>query len=180
MSNALDLIKERRTVRKFTDAPVPEDTVTALLEAVQWAQSWANTQCWEIVVIRDASIRQALQGTVPPGNPSHEAIVSAPVLLAVCAQREKSGYYKGTTPTKFGDWFMFDLGIVTQNIALAAWDMGLGSVVVGLFDQDAAAKVLRVPENTELVTLMPMGFRAETPQAPKRRAVQEFTHSDSF
>jgi len=180
MTELMDIIKERRSVRKFEDREVPDESLNTILEAAQWSQSWANTQCWEIVVVKDATLRAQLQDTMAKGNPATKAIVEAPVLLAVCGTLKSSGYYKGQVTTKFGDWFLFDLGLVTQNMCLAAHDLGLGTVVVGLFDHDKAKEILKVPETHELVTLMPLGYPAQTPKVPKRRAIEEFTHRDTF
>jgi nitroreductase len=82
--------------------------------------------------------------------------------------------------TKFGDWFMFDLGIATQNICLSAQNFGLGTVIVGLFDHNNARSLLKIPERYELVALIPLGYPAKEPEAPKRREVNEFTHYDTF
>ncbi len=170
----------RRTVRVFENRPVPDDVLRRVLEACRWAQSWANTQCWEIVVLRDPALRARLEGAVPEANPALRCIRSAPVLLALCAKRKASGYYRERECTKFGDWFLFDLGIATQNMALAAHAQGLGSVVLGLFDQECAAEILGVPDGYELVAFMPMGYPAETPRTPKRREIEEFTHWDGW
>jgi len=180
MPDFMDIIKERRSVRKFEDRDIPESTLQTVLEAAQWSQSWANTQCWEIVVVKDQAIKGQLQETMAKGNPATKAIVEAPALLAVCGKLETSGYYKGQVTTKFGDWFLFDLGLVCQNICLAAHAAGLGSVIVGLFDHDQAAKVLKVPQGHELVAIIPLGYPAQTPKAPKRKAIEEFTHQDTF
>lgn len=180
MSDFMQIILERRSVRQFEAREVPEDLLEQVLEAARWAQSWANTQCWEIIVIRDQAVKEAVQQSVPEGNPSLRSIVSAPVLLVLCGKLKASGYYKGVATTRFGDWFMFDLGIVTQNIALAAHALGLGTVVLGLFDQDRAREVLAVPEGYELVSLMPLGFPAGESKAPPRRAISEFTHYERF
>jgi nitroreductase len=82
--------------------------------------------------------------------------------------------------TKFGDWFMYDLGIATQSICLAAHGMGLGTVIIGLFDHEKAKAALNVPAGYELVSLIPLGYPAKVPSAPKRRAVEEFTRTDTF
>ena len=85
--------------------------MNTLLEAVRWAPSWANTQCWEIVAVKDKSLKEQLQATLPPkANPAASAIVQAPVLLALCGKLKSSGFYRDQVTTKFGDWFMFDLG----------------------------------------------------------------------
>ncbi len=180
MTEVMDVIRERRSVRKFEDREVPAEALNTILEAAQWSQSWANTQCWEVIEVNDPTLRTQLQETMGKGNPATKAIVEAPVLLALCGTLQSSGYYKGQVTTKFGDWFLFDLGLVTQNMCLAAQTLGLGTVVVGLFDHDKAKEILKVPETHELVTLMPLGYPAQTPKAPKRKAIEEFTHRDTF
>jgi len=180
MSDFMEILKGRRSIRKFEEKDVSEDVMEKILEAVRYSQSWTNSQCWEIVVIKDKAVREKLQKTMSEKNPSTGAIVSAPVLIAVCGKLNISGYYKGTAPTKFGDWFMFDLGIVTQNVCLTAYSLGLGTVVVGLFDHDRARKVIKVPEGYELVTLIPVGYPAQKPPVPKRREAGDFTHYDTF
>ena len=176
----IEAIRKRRSVRKFEDRAVPDEALTDILEAVRWAPSWANTQCWEVVVISDGSTREQLKETVVPGNPASGAIVKAPLLLALCGKLERAGYYRGKVTTKFGDWFMFDLGIATQNICLAAHAHGLGTVIVGLLDHDRAKEILKAPENCEMVVLIPVGYPSGGPIAPGRREIEDFTHSDVF
>ena len=180
MAELIETIKGRRSIRRYEDRGVPDEALNAILESVQWAQSWANTQCWEIVVVKDPATKKAVQEAVPTGNPSKDAIVSVPVLLAIRGRLERAGYYKGTTPTKFGDWFMFDLGIASQNIALTAHALGLGTVIVGMLDQEKAGQALNVPEGCELVALMPLGYPAEEASPPKRREIADFVHSEGF
>lgn len=180
MNDLLHVIQNRRTIRKFEDKPLQEETLNQLLEAARWTQSWANTQCWEIVVVQDPDLKSDLQQTLAKGNPAAKAMIQAPVLLAVCARLQVSGYYKGQVTTKYGDWFMFDLGLVTQNICLAAHALGLGSVVVGLFDHDQAQEILKVPAGVTLVDIIPVGYPAKIPEAPKRKELTEFVHFETF
>ncbi len=180
MGELMKAIKDRRSIRKYEDKMVPDDFLNQVLEAVQWAPSWANTQCWEIIVVKEQATKQKLQETMGKGNPATKAIVDAPVILAVCGKLKSSGYYKEQVTTKFGDWFMFDLGLATQNLCLAAHDLGLGTVIVGLFDHDKAAQVLGLPEGYELVSLIPLGYPAKISSAPKRREIGEFSHPEKF
>jgi 2-C-methyl-D-erythritol 4-phosphate cytidylyltransferase len=180
MQDVMNAIRQRRSIRNYEEMDVPEETLHQVLEAVKWSPSWANTQCWEVVVIRDSGIKEKLKGTLLGSNPAGKALVGAPVVLGLCAKRASSGYYKGEATTKFGDWFMYDLGIATQSICLAAHAQGLGAVVVGLFDQDKANAVLGVPQGYDIVSLIPLGFPAKVPSAPKRREVEEFTHQDMW
>ena len=180
MSDLMQAIRERRSIRQYQAKALPDEALSDVLDAVRWAPSWANTQCWEVIVVRDPGVKEALQQTLPEGNPSFAAIVDAPVVLALCGKLGRAGYYKGAPVSQFGDWFLFDLGIGAQNIALAAHAHGLATVVVGLLDHDKAKAVLNVPEGHELATLMPLGYPAQEAAAPERREVSAFTHYDRF
>lgn len=175
-----EVLKSRRSIRKFQDKPVSSQDLNQVLEAVRWSPSWANTQCWEVVVVKDPAVREELQASLSKGNPATKAMVAAPVLLVICAKLQSSGYYKGVAPTKLGDWFMFDLGIATQSLCLAARDLGLGTVVVGLFDHEACQRILNVPAGYQVVAMIPMGYPDQEVKAPPRREVAEFTHTDKF
>ena len=180
MAELMEVIKTRRSVRKYEAKDVPEEVLSSILEAVRWSPSWANTQCWELVVIRDDTIKENLKEAIFPKNPATNAITQAPVLLAVCGKLKSSGFYNNIVTTKFGDWFMFDLGLFTQTLCLAALDLGLGTVVVGLFDHDKAKDIIKVPEGYELVALVPLGYPAKISSAPQRREIREFVHYNTF
>lgn len=179
MNEMMNLIKTRRSIRKFQDKDIDDDTLAALFEAVQWAPSWTNCQCWEVIHVKDKYLRVKIQETLIK-NPATKAIVEAPVLLALCGKKNVSGYYNNEASTKYGDWMMFDLGIATQNICLAAHSMGLGTVIVGLYDHEKVNAILKVPDGYDQVVLIPVGYPAKEPNAPKRREIEEFVHTDTF
>ena len=180
MGELMDVIKGRRSIRRYQDSDVPGEALNRIFEAVQWAPSWANTQCWEIIVVKDQVQKERLQGTLTKTNPASKAMVQAPVVLVVCGKLKSSGYYKGEVTTKHGDWFMFDLGIATQNICLAAYDQGLGTVIVGLFDHDKAKEIVGLPDGYEVVAMVPVGYPPKESSPPKRREISEFTHYEKF
>jgi nitroreductase len=180
MAELMEVIKARRSVRKYEEKDVPGEVLNSILETVRWSPSWANTQCWEVVVIKEKAIKENLKETIFPKNPATNAIAQAPVLLAVCGKLKSSGFYNNIVTTKFGDWFMFDLGLFTQTLCLAAMNFGLGTVVVGLFDHDKAKGIIKVPEGYELVALVPLGYPAKISSAPQRREIREFVHYDTF
>lgn len=170
----------RRTIRKYTSEPIPDAMLRQLYEIIESTQSWANTQCWEIVRVCDPEIRQQLRTAVPKQNPAFHAIVDAPELFAICARKGVSGMINGESVSRYGDWFMYDLGIVTQNMCLAAHSLGLGTVVVGWFDHAEADRILHAPPDIEVVTLIPMGFRDQKGVVPRHKTVASFLHTDRF
>ncbi len=180
MADIMTIIKERRSVRNYEIRDLEDEQLKTLLEAIKWSPSWANTQCWEVIVVKDSNIKKMLQQTLPKNNPAYKAIAEASIVIAMCAKLGKSGFYKGSYVTKFDDWFMFDIGIATQSLCLAAYFLGLGTVIVGLFDHDKAKSILQVPSGHEVVVLIPVGYPKKLPSAPKRKNIEEFTHYDVF
>jgi nitroreductase len=181
METFSDIVKSRRSIRKYEDREIAQEKLDVLLEAVRWSPSWANTQCWEVVVVTSADTKAALQATLPPkGNPAFKAMMAAPVVLVLCGKKGCSGFYKAEATTVLGDWFMYDLGIATQTLCLTAHAMGLGTVVVGLFDHDKAAEAVGVPAGYQLVSMIPLGYPARIGAAPKRRERGEYVHAEKF
>ena len=177
----LEAIRTRRSVRKYAPDPVPDELLRQVLEAARWAPSWANTQCWEIVVVRDPERKKALSELlVPERNPAKNAVATAPVVLAVCGRKGISGFYKGQPVTEKGDWLMFDVALAVQNICLAAHALGLGTVIVGALDHARAGELLGLPEDVELVVLIPLGKPAHEPKAPPRKELSEFVHLERY
>ena len=75
---------------------------------------------------------------------------------------------------------MYDLGLMTQNLCLAAHSLGLGTVVVGWFDQARADEILNSPQDIEVVSLLPMGFRNQKGSVPKHKPMDSCLHTDTF
>ncbi|MDY6964359.1 MAG: nitroreductase family protein [Halobacteriota archaeon] len=176
-----EAILKRRSIRRFTDYLVTDDEIKEMIEAARWAPSWANTQSWEFIVVRDKKIIEDVTATYSEKNPATKCSNSASVLIVACAKKDISGYKKEEKKTKFSDWFMFDLGMAVQNLLLRAHELGLGSVVVGLLDHDACRKVLGVPDEYEVAVVVPIGRPdVEGKEGPPRKDLKEFVHLDNF
>jgi len=176
-----DAILHRRSVRKFTDYAVTDEEIKGLLEAARLAQSWANTQVWEFVVVRDRGLIEKVTGTYVDKNPGTKCSLAASVLIVACAKTGVSGCYGGKDVTKFPNWFMFDLGIAVQNLCLKAHELGLGTVVIGLMDHDACKKIINLPDGYEVVAVLPVGKPAMEPkQGPPRKELNAFVHLNTF
>jgi nitroreductase len=176
----MDGIRGRRSIRKYKPDPVPEETLQKVLEAVRWAPSWANTQCWEVIVVKDPKVKSELATTLPKINPALPSMTEAPLVLVLCAKKGISGYYKGQPITEIGDWLMFDIGLAMQNLCLCAYGSGLGTVVVGNFNHQKVVEILGVPQNIEVVAMTPLGYPATEGSTPKRKDISEFVFSDHY
>jgi len=176
----MEAIKGRRSIRKYKPDPVPEEVFRTLMEAVRWSPSWANTQCWEVIAIKDPSVKSELATVLPKGNPAISSMSEAPLVVVLCGRKGISGFYKGQMTTVKGDWLMFDTGIAMQTLCLAAHALGLGTVVVGMFDHKKAEEILGVPGDVEVVAMTPLGYPAIQGSTPKRKDISEFVFSDRY
>ena len=174
----LEAIRTRRSVRKYKPIPVKDDELEVVLESARWAPSWANTQCWRFVVVRDADMRAKLAETTP--TRASQAIREAPIAIVACAELGKSGYRKGEMVTEKGDWYMFDVALAMQNMVLAAHDIGLGTVHVGYFDHQRVAELLDLPEGIVVVEMTPLGYPDEEPLAPQRKEPSEIIFYERY
>jgi len=189
-----EAIKSRRSVRRYTADAVDDKKVEAILEAGRWAPSWANTQCWSFVVVRDPRVRAGLADTLMKiklpdkevENPGAKALNTVPVVIVVCAHTGKSGLKPGPVGgtgefvTDKGDWFMFDTALAVQNMVLAAHALGLGTVIIGAFDARQAEKVLGAPRDVRVVTLFPVGVPAQESKVPPRKELAEIVVKDRW
>jgi len=175
-----EAVKERHSVRVYKPDPVPEDVLTRVLEAFRAAPSWANTQPWELILVTDPEIRKQLQQTTSETNPSFSALADAPIVVCAIGLTGTSGFYKGKPLTNRGDWVMFDMGIATEHMALAAAAEGLGTVHVGAFDYQKAGDILELPEDRTVIELIPLGYPAYTPRQVPRKPLQDFLFKNKY
>ncbi len=176
----MEAIKGRRSIRKYKSDPIPEEVIHTLTEAVRWAPSWANTQCWEVILVKDLATRSELSKTLPRTNPALYSVTEAPLLLVLCGKKGVAGFYKGEAVTDKGDWLMFDTGLAMENLCLTACAFGLGTVVIGMFDHKKAAEILGIPSEVELVAMTPLGYPATSGGTTKRKEISAFFHQERY
>ncbi len=175
----LEVTKARRSIRKYKTTPVSDESLETVLEAARWAPSWANTQCWRFVVARDSDVKAKLADALGE-NYSYDAVKEAPVVIVACAELGKSGYSQGVPATDKGDWFMFDVALAMQNLALAAHSLGLATVHVGRFDAKQAEAILGVPQGFCVVEIMPLGYPDQERNPRPRKELSEIVFYDRF
>ncbi len=172
---AKECILSRRSVRRFTEQPVDHTLLQDIVSTASYAPSWKNTQIVRYIAVEgERKDRIADECTAMFPN-NGKIIAGAPMLIAVTVLKNRCGYERdGSFTTPRGDtWQMFDAGIASQTFCLAAHEAGLASVIMGIFDRARAEALLELPEDRELVALIPLGYAAEEPAAPRRKSVSD-------
>ncbi|MBM3126133.1 MAG: nitroreductase [Chloroflexi bacterium] len=141
-----EAIRTKRAVRKFLEKPLPDEAVTAILNAGRRSQSSKNEQTWHFVAIRDKSILKELSACGEWAG----HIAGAALAVAILTP----------DPTvKFQT--MFDAGQAAAYMQLAAWELGIGSVPASLYDMDKARAILGFPPEWHLRIALSFGYPAE-------------------
>ena len=173
--NTLELeqgIRERRSIRKFRETKIPREVLRRVIETASYAPSWKNSQPVRYLVVDDEKkIRELAGETCMQGFAFNSKTLSgAPAAVILTVKRGLSGYEKdGSFSTSKGEhWQSFDAGIAAQTFCLA-----IGTVIMGIFDEQEVAKVIPVPDGQEIAAVIAAGYPAVCPDAPARKSVEE-------
>lgn len=170
----LEAIKERRSIRAYTDEEVSEEDVERLIEAARWAPSAGNIQPWAFVVVKEVETKQKLFDAAL----NQTFIQEAPVVIVVCADLILSSSVYGSRGVHL--YSIQDTAAATENILLAAQELGLATCWVGAFRENEVAEAVKAPRNLRPVAMVAVGYAAETPVAPQRRSFNEIVHYGTF
>lgn len=162
----LELIKTRRSVRKFTPEKVSEDEIGKLIEAGRWAPSSGNRQPWKFIIVTNRAKIQELSSVLTTGR----FISEAPLAIAVVVDPTASRRY------------LEDGAAAIQNILLEAHAIGLGACWIGCYDapqEDPARNLLNIPGSERLQAIIAVGHPVET-QEKTRKHIDEIVFHESF
>ncbi len=178
----MEVVRKRRSVRSYSDRPVEDEKLEAMLEAARLAPSWVNKQCWHYIILKDKNnIAKVTSATMI----FNKFLNTAPVLVVVCGDPEKSGSHNGL------DYFLVDVAISLEHFVLAGTDQGLGTCWIGGFNEEQIKEILSIPERIRVVALTPVGYQSEEPtlgeivrkkviRGARRKAVSEFVHRERW
>jgi len=170
LGSILDVIRTRRSIRKMTEQPIPEETLQAILEAGRLAPSWKNGQCWRLIVVKDPEKRALIARESSRG----ELMEIAPVVIVGCAVPDESGHLNEQ------DYYLVDMGIVLEHIILEATAQGVATCWIGIFNEALIKESLGIPEQVRVVNMVIMGYPAEERNPRPRRPLEEIAYVDGW
>jgi len=153
-----NVLYARRSIRVYQDKEVDRETIDKLLKAAMAAPSACNLQPWEFIVVTEKGLLQQLKDTLFEGN------YNAPVAMVVCGNPTN-------IPWEGTDWYQ-DCGAAVENMLIAATAMGLGSVWIGGFDDEALTKLMDIPSYIYPMCVVFFGYPAEQ-KAPRTQYNEE-------
>jgi len=139
----LAFLKERRSIRTYLDKAISDKEVEMILEAGRWTPSASNKQPWEFIVIKNKEILREISKKAFYGR----HIKRAPLAIAIVGKiKENPNYY------------IQDTSLVSMNMMLMAWSLGIGTCWIGALKREAVKELLGLEEDDYLLTILPMGY----------------------
>lgn len=172
----LKCIETRRSIRRFKAEQIPHETMQEIVAAAAFTPSWKNTQVTRYIVVENAEIKAKIANEATLGFEHNKGIIDgAPALVVVTMVHGRSGFERdGSYSTSKEDrWEVFDAGLATQTFSLAAHDKGVGSVILGIFDEAKVAEIIGLDAGQKVAVLVAAGYADEAPEAPKRKTVED-------
>ena len=170
--NVLDAIRLKRSVRRFTSDPLPDDKVRTILNAGRRAQSSKNTQPWRFVAVTDRDTLTQLSQTGDFAG--HLAGAALGVVIVTPDEPDRR------------EWLMFDFGQSAAYMQLAAWELGIGSVIATIYHPEQARAILGVPDGYRCDVALSFGYPTDAsvlaapPRQGGRNPLDEMVHHERW
>ncbi|MGI6621712.1 MAG: nitroreductase family protein [Acetivibrionales bacterium] len=163
--NTIEVMKTRRSIRKYQKKEIPNDILMDILDCGRLAPSGHNAQPWRFVVVTDQELKEKLTQITRYGR----FIKDAYAVIAVFCEKNAPCLFE-------------DASAATENIILAAWHYGIGSCWIGSYRREHSKeteKLLNCPDTYELVTMLTLGYPDEKPER-KKKSLEEAVSFNSF
>jgi nitroreductase len=173
MNSIFDLIKKRRSIRKFKETPVEDDKITRIIEAASFAPSATNSQPWRFIVVKDKELLKKI--TRNSLGSINKWARTAPLLIICCSVRRNPVTSFISESISGVSYHIIDTAIASEHIVLAAEDLGLSSCWIGWFNEKKIKKILDIPKMWKIVSILAIGYRDESyiPKPRKRRPLKD-------
>jgi len=170
--SVLEVIKKRRSIRRYKEDPIPEDIIVRVLEAARWAPSGKNLQPWKFILVREIALKERLAAA----SVGQYFMAEAPIVIVACGFPDdcysRMGRYMKSWPV--------DVAIALEHLILQAQEEGLGTCWIGSFEEEEVKAILGIPENVKVLALTPLGYPKEKPPSRRRKSLDEITAYDGY
>ena len=174
---AVEMIKNRRSIRKYKDEVVPRELMEEVIEITRFAPSWTNSQTPRFTLVNNTDVIQKFADDGVKGFVYNAGTLKNAKNVAVLSFTEgKSGRtdkYDIETDSNPARWEYFDAGLACQTFCLAAYAKGLGTCIFGIIDEAVIAEAISLPEGEQVAALIVYGYADQEAQPPRRKEVEE-------
>ena len=154
--NFYELISKRQSERQYDSRPVEPEKIMQCIEAARIAPSACNAQPWKFIVVDEPELKkQVADATVGMGM--NKFVVEAPVIVAIVLEKANASSKIGSV-LKGKEYTLMDIGIATTHFCLQATELGLGTCIIGWFNEKKIRKLLQIPNKKRIPLLLSVGY----------------------
>jgi nitroreductase len=169
----LNFINSRQSDRKYSDKPVEKEKLERIIEAGRMAPSACNAQPWKFIVVTDPELVLKVADAASAKLIGMNSFVAqAPVILVIVREKPNMSSKVGAT-IKNKDYSLIDIGIATENICLQAKAEGIGSCIIGWFDERQIRKLLEIPKSKRVELIITLGYSLSEQREKRRKPAEE-------
>jgi len=172
------LILTRQSDRRYMPDPVSREDVLKCLEAARMAPSACNSQPWKFIVVDDKEKLMEMADAAE-GLGMNKFTRGVPVMVAVVLEKMNATARLGSL-LKHKDYSMLDLGMAVEHFCLQAADLGLGTCIMGWFDEKRIARLLGVPRRKRIPLIISLGYPENPTRRKVRKPVEEMSSWNSY
>jgi nitroreductase len=177
---ALDLIISRQSDRKYSDRPVEREKLDRIIEAGRMAPSACNAQPWKFILVTDhdliVRIAEAASAKLIGMN---SFVARANAIIVIVREKPNLSSKVGAT-IKNKDYSLIDIGIATENVCLQAKAEGIGSCIIGWFDENELRKILSIPKLKRVELIITLGYSLSEQREKKRKSLEEIVSYNKY
>ena len=163
-----ELINIRQSVRKYTDKPVEPEKIEKIIEAVHLAPSACNSQPWKIIIVDEPELKnEVAKATFSKTISFNKFALEAPVIAVLVIEKAKLIAQIGGS-IKNMEYPQIDIGIAASHFCLQAAEQGLGTCMIGWFDEKKIRQLLKIPEKRKIGLLITLGYPPEDYKVRKK------------
>lgn len=154
----LNLINRRQSVRKYTNKPVDREIIRQLVQAVHMAPSACNSQPWKLIIVDEPELKNKVaKATFSKTVSFNKFVMEAPVIAVFVIEKAKLIAQIGGK-LKNQEYPQYDIGIAAEHFCLQATELGLGTCMLGWFDEKKIQKLLNIPSKRKIGLVISLGY----------------------
>lgn len=173
-----ELILKRQSDRKYLRTPVEEDKILKCIDAARLSPSACNAQPWTFVVVEDDSLRQEVEKAAS-GMGMNNFAVQAPVIIAIVLEKPNFTSKIGSV-IKDKEYPLIDIGIAANQFCLQATELGLGTCILGWFDEKKIKKLLNIPSSKRIPILITLGYSDARLREKTRKPIDKMYKQNKY
>lgn len=173
-----DLIQKRQSTRKYKSTEIEKEKIDLCLEAGRLAPSACNAQAWKFIVVDDPSLKTKVAETSASLGMNKFATQAPVIIIVVLENGNASSTIGGKLKNK--DYRWIDIGIAIEHICLQATEIGLGTCIIGWFNENKIKKLLHIPRSKRIPLILTLGYPDDEIRTKIRKPLNEVSSYNSY